>query len=96
MFTRERAVLQRQDGDLLDVTLSDLRPTQPSLGYDESSIGSAVTPSAEPEKQLLDAWCATNGQGSLKSAQPEARVADPSTFTCEVALGAESAETTAR
>ncbi len=83
-------------GDLLDVTLSDLRPTQPSLGYDEVfyRLG-RYTLGAEPEKQLLDAWCATNGQGSLKSARPEARVADPGTFTCEVALGAESAETTA-
>ena len=33
-------------GDLLDVTLADLRPTQPSLGYARSTTGWDATPSA--------------------------------------------------
>lgn len=83
-------------GDLLDVVLSDLRPTQPSLGYDEVfyRLG-RYTLGVEPEKQLLDAWCAANGQKALKSADPGAKVADPASFTCEVPIGSENAETTA-
>lgn len=59
-------------GDLLDVALNDLRPTQPSLGYDEVyyRLG-RYTLGAEPGKELLDAWCATNGQKALKSASRE-------------------------
>jgi len=83
-------------GDLLDVTLGDLRPTQPSLGYDEVyyRLG-RYTLGAKPGKQLLDAWCATNGQKGLKDAGPAATIADPTSFTCEVPVGSESAETTA-
>lgn len=83
-------------GDLLDVTLADLRPTQPSLGYDEVyyRLG-RYTLGPNPANQLFDAWCATNGQKGLKDAQPRAKVADPASFTCEVPVGSENAEATA-
>ncbi len=83
-------------GDLLDVTLGDLRPTQPSLGYDEVyyRLG-RYTLGPDAKNQLLDAWCATNGQKGLKSAKPGSTVADPASFTCEVPTGSETAEATA-
>lgn len=79
--------------DLLDVPLGALRPTQPSLGYDEVyyRLG-RYTLGADAADQLLDQWCATNGQQGLTSAQPGATVADPASFTCAVAVGSETAE----
>lgn len=84
-------------GELIDVPLSDLHPTQPSLGYDEVfyrvgryTLGAANTPSPLP-----DAWCVANGQKGVKSAGPGAKVADPASFTCEVPVGSETPATTA-
>ena len=80
-------------GDLLEVTLTELRPTQPSLGYDEVyyRLG-RYTLGAGAADQLLDQWCVTNGQQGLTSAQPGATLADPASFTCAVALGSETDE----
>ena len=80
-------------GDLLDVTLADLRPTQPSLGYDEVyyRLG-RYTLGEGAADQLLDQWCVTNGQQGLASATPGAAISDPASFTCAVAVGAETDE----
>ena len=80
-------------GDLLDVTLADLRPTQPSLGYDEVyyRLG-RYTLGEGAADQLPDQWCATNGQQGLQSATPGATISDPASFTCAVAVGAETDE----
>lgn len=80
-------------GDLLDVTLADLRPTQPALGYDEVyyRLG-RYTLGAGAQDQLLDQWCAANGQSGLKSANPGATVTDPASFTCALAVGSETVE----
>jgi hypothetical protein len=57
--------------DLLDIRLDELKPTQPSLGYDEVyyRLG-RYTLGAGAADQLLDQWCATNGQEGLESATP--------------------------
>ena len=80
-------------GDLLDVRLDELKPTQPSLGYDEVyyRLG-RYTLGAGAADQLLDQWCATNGQGGLESATPGATVIDPASFTCALAVGSETDE----
>ena len=80
-------------GDLLDVTLADLRPTQPALGYDEVyyRLGRYTLGAGAPD-QLLDQWCATNGQEGLESANPGATVTDPASFTCALAVGSETVE----
>jgi len=74
-------------GDLLDVTLNELHPTQPSLGYGEVfyRLG-RYTMGPDPADQLFDAWCAANGQEGLQSAEPGANLADPASFTCTVPL----------
>ena len=79
--------------DLLDITLADLRPTQPSLGYDEVyyRLGRYTLGDGAAD-QLLDQWCATNGQQTLQSATPGATVSDPASFTCTVAVGSETDE----
>lgn len=79
--------------DLLDIRLADLRPTQPSLGYDEVyyRLGRYTLGDGAAD-QLLDQWCATNGQQTLQSATPGATISDPASFTCAVAVGAETDE----
>ena len=80
-------------GDLLDVTLNELRPTQPSLGYDEVyyRLG-RYTLGPGAAANLLDQWCATNGQEGLESAPAGASLADPASFRCAVPVGAETDE----
>lgn len=80
-------------GDLFEVTLGDLKPTQPSLGYDEVyyRLG-RYTLGTDAADNLFDQWCATNGQGGLKSAEPGATVTDPASFTCEIPVGSETDE----
>ena len=78
-------------GDLVDTTLAELHPTQPSLGYDEVfyRLGRYTRGKDTPNK-LFDDWCAANGQQGAKSAKPGATVSDPTSFTCQVAVGAET------
>jgi hypothetical protein len=83
-------------GDLLEVSLAQLRPTQPSLGYDEVyyRLG-RYTLGTDAAGQLLGQWCATNGQGGLRDARPGATLTDPASFSCSVPVGSETDETTA-
>lgn len=80
-------------GDLVEVSLAELHPTQPSLGYDEVfyRLG-RYTLGAGAADSLLDAWCATNGQQALKSAETTATVQDSGSFSCAVAVGSETPE----
>ena len=83
-------------GDLLELSLGELRPTQPSLGYDEVyyRLG-RYTLGPDGAEQLLDQWCATNGQEALGEAQTGAKISDPTSFSCAVAVGSETDETKA-
>ncbi|QUR65737.1 ParB/Srx family N-terminal domain-containing protein [Mycobacterium spongiae] len=85
-----------EEGDLLEVTLGELRPTQPSLGYDEVyyRLG-RYTLGAGAADQLLDQWCVTNGQDGLAEADQGATLAAPTSFRCQTARGSETAESTA-
>lgn len=85
-------------GDLLDVRVGDVHPTQPSLGYDEvyyklGRYDSELSKDAI-NKKFAD-WCEANGQQDAASAQPDATLLDPSTFTCTVPVGSETADTIA-
>lgn len=83
-------------GDLLDVRIGDVHATQPSLGYDEVyyKLG-RYTRGKDPINKKFDDWCEANGQAKAVSASPTATLADPSSFMCEVPVGAETAETVA-
>lgn len=80
-----------QPGDLIDVRLDELHPTQPSLGYDEVyyKLGRYAFGKDAVNKRFDD-WCEANGQSAAASALPTATLRDPSTFTCTVALGQET------
>lgn len=83
-------------GDLLDVRIGDVHPTQPSLGYDEVyyKLGryDAELSKDAVNKKFAD-WCEANGQGDAASAQPGATLQDPASFTCTVPVGSETAAT---
>ncbi|MER5863712.1 ParB/Srx family N-terminal domain-containing protein [Kitasatospora sp. NPDC002040] len=89
------AALRAQPGDLLDVSLGQLRPTQSSIGYDEVyyKLGRYGSPKDELNGNInkrFDDWCETNGQGVAATVQPGARIADPASFTCTIAIGQET------
>ncbi|MCX2930485.1 ParB/Srx family N-terminal domain-containing protein [Mycobacterium sp. CVI_P3] len=85
-----------QAGDLVETSLVELHPTQPSLGYDEVfyKLGRYTAGKDKINKKFAD-WCEANGQGDVESAKPDATLADPASFTCSVPLGAETPETIA-
>ncbi|MGW0038509.1 ParB/Srx family N-terminal domain-containing protein [Gordonia sp. NPDC003376] len=80
---------------LLDVQISDLHPTQPSLGYDEvyARLG-RWTFGPNAAELRFDTWCETNGQRGVSSFTAASRISDPASFTCEVPLGSETAADT--
>lgn len=89
-----------EPGDLLDVTLDQLRPTQPSIGFDQvfyklGRYGSAKDEQAGDLNKRFDDWCETNGQEEAASVNEGARISDPSSFTCTVKVGEETPETRA-
>lgn len=81
-------------GDLIEVVLSDVKPTQPSLGYDEVyyKLGRYGSASKDTINKRFADWCEANGQLDAASAPAGATIKDAKTFTCTVALGAETAE----
>lgn len=81
-------------GDLLDVRIGDVHATQPSVGYDQIyyKLGRYSMGKDEINKKFDD-WCEANGQEEAASALPDARLDDPSSFTCTVAVGEETADT---
>ncbi|MCD7101084.1 ParB/Srx family N-terminal domain-containing protein [Pseudoclavibacter sp. 13-3] len=92
--------LSAKAGDLVDVRIGDVHPTQPSLGYDEVyyKLGRYTQGKDEARGKLnkkFDDWCEANGQGEGAAASAGARLDDPTSFTCTIALGAETAESTA-
>ncbi|MFE6996437.1 ParB-like protein [Microbacterium sp. NPDC057659] len=85
-----------QPGDLLDVRIGDVLPTQPSLGYDEVyyKLG-RYTLGKDKINKKFDDWCEANGQGEAATAEKDASLRDPSSFTCAIPLGQETAESIA-
>jgi hypothetical protein len=94
------AGMAAQPGDLIDVRLGDLHPTQPAIGFDEvyyklDRYRAGKDEQAGGINQRFDDWCEANGQGAAGAAGPASRLADPASFTCEVPVGQETPETIA-
>lgn len=83
-------------GELLDVRIGDVLPTQPSLGYDEVyyKLGRYTLGKDEINKKFDD-WCEANGQGVAATAKPGAKLSDSASFTCTIATGQETADSIA-
>jgi hypothetical protein len=80
--------------DLIEVTLAEVRPTQPSLGYDEVyyKLGRYSTAGKDAVNKRFADWCEANGQLDAAIAPAGATIKDSKTFTCKLAIGAETAE----
>lgn len=74
-----------QAGDVVEVTLNQLRPTQPAVGYDQVfyKLGRYQFDS----EKLYDEVCETNGQGGVASIGQRAHPNLPDTFACDAAAG---------
>jgi hypothetical protein len=81
-------------GELLDVKISDVKPTQPSLGYGEVyyKLGRYSSLGKDSINKRFTDWCEANGQVDVASVSANATIKDATTFTCTVALGAETAD----
>ncbi|WP_423920943.1 ParB/Srx family N-terminal domain-containing protein [Frigoribacterium sp. 2-23] len=79
--------------DLVDVRIGDVRPTQPSLGYDEVyyKLGRYSALGKDTINKRFDDWCEANGQGEAATASAASRLDDPTSFTCTIAVGSETA-----
>ncbi|MFJ5682621.1 ParB/Srx family N-terminal domain-containing protein [Streptomyces sp. NPDC093099] len=94
------AALKAEAGDLLDVTLDQLRPTQPSVGFDQiyyklGRYGSTKDEQNGDVNKRFDDWCETNGQEEAATVPSGATLSDPTSFTCTVPVGQETDETRA-
>ncbi|RYJ24785.1 hypothetical protein CU044_4696 [Streptomyces sp. L-9-10] len=96
----KHAALKAEAGDLLDVTLDQLRPTQPSVGFDQIYYKLGRYSGTKDEQngdvnKRFDDWCETNGQEEAATVPPGATLSDPTSFTCTVPVGQETDETRA-
>lgn len=94
------AYLCAQAGDLVDVTLNQLHPTQSTLGFDQiyyklDRYAGDKDEAAGDANKRFDDFCETNGQGEADSVPSDATLSDPSSFSCTVAVGDESDDTLA-
>lgn len=86
--------IHTQAGELLDVRLGDLHPTQPVLGRMEVyyKLGRYQAGKDSINKRFDD-WCEANGQELAAWANADSRLDDPKSFGCRVAVGSETPAT---
>lgn len=90
-----------QAGDLIDVTLGELHPTQATLGFDQiyyklDRYGSAKDEQNGDVNKRFDDYCETNGQDQADEVPADATLSDPASFTCKVDVGDETDDTLAQ
>ncbi|WP_159665207.1 ParB/Srx family N-terminal domain-containing protein [Andreprevotia sp. IGB-42] len=89
-----------QPGELIDVTLDALHPTQAVLGkaeiyYKLGRYRSNKDELAGSFNKRFDDWCEANGQEKTLWADTNSRLNNPASFGCTVPLGAETPATVA-
>ncbi len=86
--------LHAEAGDLVDVKLADLHPTQAVLGIDEVyyKLGRYQAGKDLINKRFGD-WCEANGQQDVLAATIGSRLDKPASFSCVVPLGSETPAT---
>ena len=77
-------------GELLQVRLEQLHPTQAVVGYDQIyyKLGRFTK---EPNK-VFDEYCEANGQGESLQVPPGASLVKPDSFSCQDEVGARSSD----
>lgn len=74
------------EGDVINLGLHELKPTQPSVGYDQ--IMYKLGRFQFDQEKMFDEICEANGQKGVASIKAQAHPNIPSTFTCEMEVGA--------
>jgi len=73
------------EGDIINVTLSELVPTQFSIGFDQ--IFYKLGRFDKDKKKMFDEICKTNGQKGIASFNKHSTAHDPQTFSCKKTVG---------
>lgn len=81
---------QAKAGDLLEVRLSQLHPTQSVLGFDQ--IYYKLGRFQVERHKLFDEYCETNGQGEASQVPRDAHISDSSSFACQAPVGTYASE----
>tara|TARA_Y100001951_G_scaffold105091_1_gene119812 strand:+ start:80 stop:1009 length:930 start_codon:yes stop_codon:yes gene_type:complete len=77
-------------GELLQVPLTSLHPTQAAVGYDQ--IFYKLGRFANERNKLFDEYCEANGQGESARVPGDADLHKPDSFSCQNAVGTRSSE----
>lgn len=73
------------EGDIVKVGLQDLRPTQPSVGYDQ--IMYKLGRYQFDREKMFDEVCEANGQKGVVSIEKNAHPNVPASFRCDMEIG---------
>jgi len=77
-------------GQVIDVALEQLHPTQAVIGFDQIHYKLGVF--AESPKKVFDEYCETNGQGGADKVPKGANLHKPDSFTCKEPVGTHPAD----
>ncbi|WP_300005824.1 ParB/Srx family N-terminal domain-containing protein [uncultured Cedecea sp.] len=78
---------EAKPGDIIQIRLSELHPTQMSVG--KLQVNGTLAEYAEDTKTLFKTLCKTQGAGKLREINSSSTPDDPSSYTCELAAGTE-------
>ena len=73
-------------GDIVQVKIAQLHPTQATVGYREMDY-KLHRYQSEPKK-LFDDYCESTGQKGIKQFDQQSKISQPASFTCKDAVGA--------
>lgn len=79
------ANLQAKPGDVIQVKLSELHPTQMAVG--KLQIAGDLADYADDPKNLFKKLCKVQGAGKLAEMSASSTPKDPSSYTCKLAVG---------
>jgi hypothetical protein len=86
--------LRAQPGDLIEVELGNLYPTQAVLGlYEVYYTLGRYQAGKDAINKRFDDWCEANGQEVAQRVDAYSRLDDPLSFSCKVPVGNESQKT---
>lgn len=77
-------------GELLQVRLEQLRPTQAVVGHEQ--IYYKLGRFAKEPNKLFDEYCEANGQGESSKVPKDASLHKPESFSCQAEVGSRSSE----
>lgn len=80
-----QALSTHKPGDLVEVSLDQLHPTQAVLGFDQ--IYYKLGRFADQRAKLFDEYCETNGQGESARVPNDADLQRPASFDCQSPVG---------